>query len=144
MLHSDWEVGGPMFTSEPGPLCCWECTRGSVLRLPGGLGEYVACPPRQLDGPLLRGQTAGYDRESFPHFSACNVRSRIVRSERLGDPKTEPPQPMKFVDFQRSCRPVAVSFGIGYKRNAPRSIRDIRHGRSARKRTHCSCSLSSF
>jgi hypothetical protein len=34
-----------MFTTEPEPLCCWECTRGKVLRLPCGLGEYVDCPP---------------------------------------------------------------------------------------------------
>jgi hypothetical protein len=33
-----------MSTCEPEPLCCWECTRGKVLRLPCG-GDFVDCPP---------------------------------------------------------------------------------------------------
>ena len=44
------KVGAQMSAAEPQPLCCWECTRGKILRLPCGLGEYVDCPPSNWRG----------------------------------------------------------------------------------------------
>ena len=39
--HGSWFQ---MCALDPEPRSCWECTRGTVLRLPG-VGDIVDCPP---------------------------------------------------------------------------------------------------